>query len=119
MTDEQDRATTAISMAELHGLMTAARDPQEPRLTEGIAPVVIIVDRPARVVDGLVQRANRAATRVVTLTRFRALKRPVPRTRRPLGTAGGVAVARRWSSRDVATYVALAATACVWVWLLA
>src|SRR5580704_6824335 len=111
MTEEQDRATTAITMAELHGLVATARDPHaEPaRLTEGIAPVVIIVDRPARVVDGLVHRANRAAARVVTLTRFRALPRPAARgTRRPVGRAGGVAMARRWSWHDVAAYVAVA-----------
>lgn len=122
MTEDQDRATTAMTLAELHGLVTAARDanPEPARPTEGIAPIVIIVDRPARVVDGLVQRANRAAARVVTLTRFRALPRPARRgTRRPVGSAGGVAMARRWSWHDVAAYVAVAATACVWVWLVA
>jgi hypothetical protein len=75
-----DRATTALCAAELTQLVAAARADvgpaavdAAPRATEGIPQIVMIVDRPRSVIDGLVKSAGRTATRLVTLTRFRAI----------------------------------------------
>jgi hypothetical protein len=83
--DDDARPTTAIRADELRGLVTRARDAdveaapaaRSARATEAVAPIVIIVDRPATVIDGLIKSAGRAATRLVTLSKFRALRREV------------------------------------------
>lgn len=67
------RPTTAIDQAQLLGLVVSAKyniAPPEPRMTEGIAPIVMIVDRPAKVVDDLVVNPKRRSE-VVDISRLR------------------------------------------------
>jgi hypothetical protein len=82
MDDDSDRATTAINAAEMRALLTKARterneQPAAPRATEAVAPIVIIVDRPVTVIGGLIKSARSAGQRLVTLSKFRALRNEV------------------------------------------
>jgi hypothetical protein len=117
---EEERATTAISVAELHGLVMRTGDASpEARATEAIAPIIIIVDRPPRVVDGPVQPIRRTRITLSSPSKMPALERPLARGTRTQAAEGGVSLAvQTRSRRAVLGYVALAALACLLMWQL-